>query len=253
MQSGSFKSRLIAAATGVFLAHAAAGGCVALAQGGNSSLTDDRPVTIERKQKPRRVAHVRKSHPRAKPQPVEQAPLLSLQWRVLKLRQDGSQEEINPIAKFFPGDLLRLAVRTNQDGYLYIIHQKGKDLDGQIIFPDSRINDGQNYVTRNQEFIVPSNCPTGPNQPPCALPVLPPAGQEFFTLIFSRDMLLDLPNKAAEAGGAIKPEVLQQVLQGSGQKLVPKPGTSRYALKIINVNNKDNEEIIYPLILNKGE
>lgn len=255
MQFKSVRSRLIEVTIGLFMAAFITGGNLAIAQD-NSSLTDTRPTTIDRPVKARRVRRpIRKPVRHTRPRPVEQeqSPLLSLQWRVLKLKADGSQEEINPIAKFFPGDFLRLGVKTNQDGYLYIIHQRGKDLDGQIIFPDSRVNDGGNFVTKDQEFIVPSNCPTGPNALPCALPVVPPAGQEFFTLIFSRDMLLDLPNKAAEAGGAIKPQVLMELLKASGQQLKPKQGTSRYSLKIINVNTKDNEEIIYPLILNKGE
>ncbi|MGA9996652.1 MAG: DUF4384 domain-containing protein [Pyrinomonadaceae bacterium] len=217
---------------------------------GNNPLIDDRPVTITRKVKPRRKVSPRRKVRRS---PVEQAPLLSLQMRVLKLNKDGTQDETNPIATFFAGDLLRLGVRANQDGYLYIIHQPGANQDGKIIFPDSRINGGQNFVTRNQEFIIPSNCPTGADQPPCALPVLPPAGQEYFTLIFSRDILLDLPNQASEAGGGIKPQTLMQLLSESGQKLRTTQGTSRYAIKIINVNTKDNEEIIKTLVLTKGE
>lgn len=217
---------------------------------GNNPLVDDRPVTITRKTKPRRKPSPRRKVKRA---PVEQVPLLSLQMRVLKLNKDGTQDETNPIATFFAGDLLRLAVRANQDGYLYIIHQSGPDKDGKIIFPDSRINGGQNFVTKNQEFVIPSNCPVGTDAQPCALPVLPPAGQEYFTLIFSRDILLDLPNQASEAGGGIKPQTLMQLLSESGQKLRTTQGTSRYAIKIINTNTKDNEEIIKTLVLNKGE
>lgn len=252
MRSKSIAIRLIAFVFGLvlILLSLVFGVRQAVRAQGNNPLVDDRPVTITRKNKPRRKVSTHRRTPRRPA--VEQVPLLSLQMRVLKLNKDGSQDETNPIATFFAGDLLRLGVRANQDGYLYIIHQDGPDKDGKIIFPDSRINRGQNFVTKNQEFIIPSNCPSDDTQP-CALPVLPPAGQEYFTLIFSRDILLDLPNQASEAGGGIKPQTLAQLLSESGQKLRVTQGTSRYAIKVININTKDNEEIIKTLVLNKGE
>lgn len=253
MRSKSIAVRLVAfASIGVtaLMLFVAGGNLKARAQG-NNPLVDDRPVTITRKVKPRRKVSPRRKV--TKRTPVEQAPLLALQMRVLKLSKTGTQDETNPMATFFAGDLLRLAVRANQDGYLYIIHQDAPDKDGRIIFPDSRINGGQNFVTKNQEFVIPSNCPTGTDAQPCALPVLPPAGQEYFTLIFSRDILLDLPNQASEAGGGIKPQILQQLKGESGQKLKVMRGTSVYAIKVVNTNTKDNEEIIQTLVLNKGE
>ncbi|HEY0544232.1 MAG TPA: DUF4384 domain-containing protein [Pyrinomonadaceae bacterium] len=218
------------------------------------SVTYDKPVTVERKEKPRRrMRRPRPKPTRQRPKIVEQVPLLAVQYRILKVEPDGTMQETNAdLNTFFAGDRLRLAVKANQDGYLYIIHQTSKDANGQIIFPQSRVNGGQNYVTRNQELILPSSCPPGTKPADCALPVLPPAGQEYFTLIFSRDMLLDLPNQAAEAGGLIKPSVIEQLLSESGQSLERKPGDTKYAIRLVNVNTKDNEEIIKTLVLNKG-
>ncbi len=218
------------------------------------SVTYDRPVAVERKEKPRRKP--RKPRPKPtnrKPKVVEQVPLLAVQYRIMKVSNDGIMEETNAaLNTFFAGDRLRLAIKANQDGYLYIIHQRAKDIDGQIIFPQSRVNNGQNYVTKNQEIVIPSFCPAGTKPADCALPVLPPAGQEYFTFIFSRDMLLDLPNLAAEAGGVVRPLVLQQLLTESGQILELKAGDTKYAIKLVNVNRQDNEEIIKTLVLNKG-
>jgi hypothetical protein len=218
------------------------------------SVTYDKPVAVERKEKPRR--RMRKPRPKPtkkKPRIVEQVPLLAVQYRILKVSTDNTMEETNAsLNTFFAGDRLRLAVKANQDGYLYIIHQTSKDADGQIIFPQSRVNGGQNYVTRNQELILPSNCPAGISPADCVMPVLPPAGQEYFTLIFSRDQLLDLPNQAAEAGGVVRPQIIQQLLSESGQMLELKPGETKYAIKLVNINTKDNEEIIKTLVLNKG-
>jgi len=133
-----------------------------LAQGTNP-LVDDRPVKIQRKHKANRVKRPTRRRPA-----VVQVPLLKLQWRVLKVADDGSDEETSPLAMFHTGDRLRLAVKTNQDGYLYIIHQASPTSPGQIIFPDSRLNGGRNDVGKYQELILPSNCPPGIPRRDCA-------------------------------------------------------------------------------------
>jgi hypothetical protein len=214
------------------------------------AFTWDKPQTVIRKAKPR---YIRRVTPRApKPKPVEQVPLLTLQWRVLKVGPDGTQNETNPGATFYPGDRLRVAVKVNQSGYLTIIHQGAPDKDGAVIFPDSRINNGQNYVNKNQEFVIPSACPAGINPRDCALVVAPPAGREYFTLVFSRDLISDLTAKVA--AGGLNPQVLQQLKTESGQILKRGQGinTGPYAIWVVNTNTKDNEEIIETLVLNKG-
>lgn len=223
----------------------------------NSSLTWDRPVKVTRPPVKRgRVRQPKKQikrQPRQRPEPVEQAPLLTLQWRVMKLNADGTQTETNPGAVFYPGDRLRLAVKVNQSGYLTIVHQGGMEKDGAIIFPDSRINGGQNFVKKNEEFVIPSSCPAGINPRDCALVVAPPAGQEFFTLIFSRDLISDLTLKAAQAGG-LKPQVLRELKTESGQTIKRSQGigVGPYTIWVVNTNVNDNEEIIETLVLNKG-
>lgn len=220
----------------------------------NSSLTWDRPVAVKRTVTKRgRVRRPRARTPRPEPRPVEQAPLLTLQYRVLKVSPDNSQNETNPGATFYPGDRLRLAVKVNQTGYLTIVHQSGPDKDGVVVFPDSRINGGQNFVKKNEEFIIPSFCPAGISPKDCSLAVNLPAGTEFFTLIFSRDLISDLTAKAAQAGG-LKPQLMQQLKAESGQiiKRGQGVGTGPYAIWVVNTNKEDNEEIIETLVLNKG-
>lgn len=250
MDKRSTQFRLLAVIAGALIMQGFVGNSRAMAQD-QGSLTWDRPAAVVRKPRPRRIP---RPVPRAaKPKPVEQVPLLTLQWRVLKVNPDGTQTETNPGATFYPGDRLRVAVKVNQPGYLTIIHQGAPDKDGAIIFPDSRINNGQNYVAKNQEFVIPSNCPAGISPKDCALVVVPPAGMEFFTLVFSRDLISDLTMKAAQAGG-LKPQVLQELKAESGQilKRGQGAGTGPYAIWVVNTNTKDNEEIIETLVLNKG-
>lgn len=208
----------------------------------------DKPVQIIRKQKPNR-----KPRTVRKPQAVERAPLLALEWRVLKVKDDSSQEETSPLAVFHTGDRLRLSVKTNQSGYLYIIHQASPTLPGQIIFPDSRVNGGRNDVTKNQQFVLPSACPAEIKPRDCALIVTPPAGKEVFTLVFSRDPLTDLPNSATETTGGIPVNVLLKLKTDSGQTLRRLKGSSAQSVLVINTNTKDNEDIFETLILNKGQ
>src|SRR6185295_10515584 len=91
-------------------------------------------TTITRKPKPNR-----KPLPARKPQAT--APLLSLQWWVLVRGEDGAGQEANPAATFKTGDKLQIGVKTNQSGYLYIIHHTEGE-NGQLVFPDSRISNG---------------------------------------------------------------------------------------------------------------
>ena len=220
----------------------------AYAQGGNP-LVDDRPVRIERKTKPNRTP---KKTVRRRPV-VVRSPLLKLQWRVLKVKTDGTAEETSPLALFHVGDRLRLAVQPNQNGYLYIIHQLSPTQPGRIIFPDSRINSGRNDVAKSRELILPSNCPTGIAQRDCALIVVPPAGREVFTLLFTRDPITDLPNTAFETSGGIPVETLLKLKQGSGQVLRRIKGSTPMSVLVVNTNTKDNEDIFETLLLNKAQ
>lgn len=256
MRHRQHKVRLIVALGAVLLALGFSAS--ARAQG----ITWDRPQSVTRKAKPKRKY---RAHGRVKVRPkVETAPLLTVQYLLMKLRPDGTQLAINPGSQLNNGDMLRLAVTPNQEGFLYIIHQyEGED--GQILFPNSRVNDGQNFVAKNQEFLLPPpNCGAGDPRA-CWYPVTPSPKKEFFIVIFSRDLILDLPNQAAQealsAGGAVKKEIIDEYLKSvnpadylvKGRPSTATAGTpSPYAVWVINKNTKDNEEIVLRVPLNKA-
>jgi hypothetical protein len=231
-------------AAGTLLALVALGEVLVLAQAGR--LEDNKPVPILRKPKTNRKVPRRR-------QVVQRVALLKLQWRVLKVKDDGTEEETSPIALFHAGDRLRLAVKTNQDGYMYIIHQPAPTQPGQIIFPDSRLNSGRNDVGKYQEVVLPSNCPVRIRKSDCALIVTPPEGQEVFTLVFSRDQITNLPNTATEAGGGIPVETLMKLKADSGQTLRRGHGSTPMSVLVVNTNTKDNEDIFETLVLNKAQ
>lgn len=229
-----------------------------------SSTTWDKPQHVERKAKPKRSYRPTK---RAKVRPkVEMSPLLTVQYRVLIRRPDG-EGETSPASVFHPDDQLRLGVTANQDGFLYVIYQK-EGQDGLVMFPDSRVNSGENYVSKNKEFILPPvNCPAADTNE-CWYKVTADPTKEYFIVVFSRDQILDLPNTAggseavrtALASGVLKKEVIDSYVKSARMqdyKIYSRPARanspfSRYAIWVTNTNRADNEEVIVRVPLNKG-
>ncbi|HEY0004954.1 MAG TPA: DUF4384 domain-containing protein [Pyrinomonadaceae bacterium] len=252
---------LAATLAGALLAPGIIGPVSALAQ--ESSTTWDKPQQVERKAKPRRQYRPR---PKVAVRPkVERAPLLTVQYRLLKLRENGTATEINPATTVHAGDMLRLGVTANQDGFLYIVHQK-EGQDGVILFPSSRVNDGQNFVARNREFVLPSSFCDNGNLNNCWYKVTNDPGKDFFIVIFSRDLILDLPNQAAttlSAGGIVKKEIIDEYMsnvKASDYILTSRPRNFKsntpggpYSVWVTNRNPKDNEEIILRVPLSKAE
>jgi hypothetical protein len=207
----------------------------------NSSLFVGKPVpvvTVKRVAKKGRVVN------RNRPRPaVSRVPLLAVQLRLLKVKQDGSAVETNPLSEFYANDRLRLSVKANQDGYLTIIRQSGPSEDGQILFPTSLLNDGANYVSANKEFVVPGNCSANIKASDCAYVMPESAGKQIFTVIFSRDLILDLPDSAKTGTGAIKAQVINAIEGSSIKQLEIKQGVTPFAILVLNTNRNDNEEI----------
>lgn len=193
-----------------------------------------------------------------------QVPLLAAQLRLLSVDKEGKETEVNPIAAFTTNDRLRMSIKANQTGYLYVIRQASPEADGEIIFPTTLVNNGSNLVKANIEYVLPRNCPVEyvPEPRDCALTLFPydSAPQEYFTLIFTRDSLVDLPNDVKNSrvslanlmsAGKIESKTMVDLIDDSGQDLVSQQGDTPFAMRIVNINPKDNEEIIETFVLSK--
>lgn len=204
-----------------------------------------------------------KTPPKAAAKRLE-VPLLAVQLKLLLVNKDGSESEANPLATFTPDDRLRVSVKANQRGFLYIIRQKSPDEDGEIIFPTSLVNGGKNLISANYEYVIPTNCPKDaiPNARDCALTLFPysESPKEYFTVIFTRDQLVDLPDdvkdkrvslKNLAAAGKLPVGILVGLIEDSNQDLVSQLGDSPFGVRIVNQNVSDNEEIIETFVLNK--
>lgn len=210
-----------------------------------------------------KTGNVRTSAPKPIVKKIEE-PLLAIQLRLLLVNKDGSESEFNPMASFTPNDRLRLSVKANQRGYLYIIRQKSPEEDGEIIFPSAIVNGGKNLISANYEYVIPNNCPKDavPNRRDCALTLFPydEAAKEYFTLIFTRDQLVDLPDDAKNSRVSLKnlmttgkfpTKTLIDLIEDSKQDLVSQGGDTPFGVRIVNQNLNDNEEIIETFVLNK--
>jgi hypothetical protein len=151
--------------------------------------------------------------------PAPSAPLLSVQYRVLKINPDNTQVEVSPVTVFNRGDRVRIAVKANQDVYLYVVNQKAAGQSGRVVIPDSQLNNGQNFLAKDQEVAFPSGCASGAQSAGCSYAVDNGAAPEFFTMIFSRSPAVSLLETAVEAGGDIKGQALDAYAQGAGQNL----------------------------------
>jgi hypothetical protein len=215
----------------------------------SSLFWDPAPTTIHRVQK----ADRRPSHPL----PVkETGTFLTLQWRLFERGDHNVQQEADPAKVFHTGDQVKLAITTNQNGYLYVI-QRMNNGDGSFVFPDPRINSGLNKVTKNQEYVVPSFCPRLPDPNDCWWEMTPPAGRENFIVVFSRDEFDKLPSHVAEHDGdyeypVIKGDLIDGLISASRQKkkettgrlTIPGKAPARFATRLQNTNVEDNEELI---------
>lgn len=229
-----------------------------------------RKVSIARVEKKSRKNYKKpmvSSKTKAAPKPAVrrlEVQLLALQLRLMLVNRDGSESEVNPLATFTPNDRLRLSIKANQRGFLYIIRQKSPEEEGEIIFPTTLVNGGKNLVSANYEYVIPKNCPKDfiPNLRDCSLTLSPynESPQEYFTLIFTRDQLVDLPDDVKNTrvnltnlmtAGKLKPKILIDLIEDSNQDLVSQAGDTPFAVRIVNQNREDNEEIIETFILNK--
>lgn len=190
--------------------------------------------------------------------------LLAVQLKLMLVNRDGSESEVNPLATFTPNDRLRLSVKANQRGFLYIIRQKSPEQDGEIIFPTTLVNGGRNLVSANYEYVLPTNCPKDiiPVARDCALTLFPydESAKEYFTIIFTRDQLVDLPDAAKNTrvniknlmtAGVLPTKILIDLIEDSKQDLIAQTGDSPFGVRIVNQNRDDNEEIIETFVLNK--
>src|SRR5256885_875332 len=72
---------------------------------------------------------------------------------------NGRAVRIDPTREFHNGDRIRISLEPNIDGYLYVFHTEG-DGAPEMIFPDSRLKGGDNWIAAHVPIDVPSTVET---------------------------------------------------------------------------------------------
>jgi hypothetical protein len=72
------------------------------------------------------------------------------------LDNNGEAVSVDPSHRFRAGDRVRIFLETNTDGYLYIFHTENGG-NPQMIFPDARLNAGENFIGAHVPTEIPSS------------------------------------------------------------------------------------------------
>jgi hypothetical protein len=72
--------------------------------------------------------------------------------------ENGNAMRVDPSREFRAGDRIRLALETNTDGYLYIFHTEN-DGEPQMLYPDVRLEKGNNRIEAHVPYEIPWNEP----------------------------------------------------------------------------------------------
>jgi hypothetical protein len=227
----------------------------------------DEPVKIKQPAKPKAGRVRTATRPKADSHGEELAPLLTLKYKLLQRNAGGDGRAVDAAQTDFGiGDQFRLALTPNQRGYLYVIHHSVDNNNNivdqpHVIFPSPRINGGRNEVSKNEQYIVPKFCPEFDSPNDCWWEITPPSGRDFFTVIFSRDEIADLPSHLDEADvvtnakDAVLAKTFEMLNQDKAANKQSVARTKKIGFKsqrttdedgifIQNTNRKDNEELI---------
>ena len=152
--------------------------------------------------------------PKAKPQSPKPKPKVATERRmgvkygILLRTPDCDVEEVDSSHTFVSGDKIRLQFESNVNGYLYVV-QKGSSGSDTVLFPDSRINSGDNHVTRGIRYSVPPR--------PWSISFDQNPGEELLTVILSKSPLKSLPHqvKGPDEGSVSVTSVIDELNQQS--------------------------------------
>ncbi|MDQ1559499.1 MAG: hypothetical protein QOD32_2559 [Pyrinomonadaceae bacterium] len=81
---------------------------------------------------------------------------LGLGYTFFTLGDNGLAVRTDSSRQFRTGEAIRVALETNTDGYLYIFHTEN-DGAPSMIFPDTRLNGGGNFVRAHVPYEIPSS------------------------------------------------------------------------------------------------
>jgi len=109
-------------------------------------------------------------------------PPLGLRYSLLRRSDSGRYDEVDTATTFHSGDKIKVVVKGNDTGYLYVI-SRGTSGTWMVQFPSSEIDGGNNRIARDQDYTVPSGGRFNFTDQP---------GEEKLFIVFSRKPAQDL-------------------------------------------------------------
>ena len=83
-------------------------------------------------------------------------PALGLGYTIFMREPSGRAIRVEPTREFRTGDRIRIALEPNTDGYLYIFNSENGAAP-KMIFPDARLDGGNNWIEAHVPVEVPSS------------------------------------------------------------------------------------------------
>lgn len=107
---------------------------------------------------------------------------LGLRYALVQM-VNGEEREVNPQSVFHSGDMVRVKLEGNREGYLYVI-SRGSSGNWKPLFPSPDISGGENRISPHRRYTVPSSTQafTFDEQP----------GEERLFLIYSAEPIQDV-------------------------------------------------------------
>ena len=109
-------------------------------------------------------------------------PPLGLRYSLMRRSDSGRYDEADTGTTFHSGDKIKVVVKGNDAGYLYVI-SRGTSGTWVVQFPSAEIDGGNNHVARDQDYTVPSGGRFNFTDQP---------GEEKLFIVFSRKPAPDL-------------------------------------------------------------
>jgi hypothetical protein len=144
------------------------------------------------------------------------APALGMGYTLYMRDANGEAVRVDPTRSFRTGERVRILLETNTDGYLYIFNTTDNG-DPVMIYPDTRLDDGGNYIEAHVPIEIPSREEADESYRWFTFDNKP--GTERLYVVFSRDPLPGVP---------IEDDLVRYCGQ-SGQSCPWRPSTALWA------------------------
>lgn len=87
---------------------------------------------------------------------------LGIGYTLFKEDTEGRAVRADPSQVFHTNDKVRILIESNTSGYLYVFHTENSG-EPEMIFPDPRLNQGDNHIGAHIPYEVPSNKEANPH------------------------------------------------------------------------------------------